>query len=294
MYPAAYQAHLLERLARDHDLVGYVLVSEPPAPRLERYRRLLGRAGGLSPLWAHYQARKSNRAAEKDVRALHERLFFLDGREPRFPKGCERLDVGDVNAAGATRLVAKLAPDIVLVNGTNLLRTPMLTAAETAPLGVVNVHTGLSPYTRGGSCNLWAILERQIQCVGVTVHRIDAGIDSGEIILSGRPSIESCDTFESLEEKTFRLGFDLALEAIQDLASGDALAVPQWEPGRLFLRKTGYHYRPGLRSEANRILQDERLIETYLRHRKKYDEGVRLVTSVRSRAACPPEGFAQC
>src|SRR5262249_23121068 len=147
----------------------------------------------------------------------------------------QNLHCEDVNGPACVSFVSAARPDVIVVNGTNLLRGPMLDVGRSCRFGVLNIHTGLSPYTRGGNCNLHAILYRQIQCIGVTVHFIDAGIDSGDIVLTGRPRVEPGDTFEALEAKTFRLGEELLLAALEDLRAGTARRVPQWTPGRLFL-----------------------------------------------------------
>jgi folate-dependent phosphoribosylglycinamide formyltransferase PurN len=284
------QKHLVSRLAKEHELAGWVSHGYAAPPRSRRLARLVSGLAGPYRAYSHLLARRENAAVDAALQPLWRSLFHEGGEPPRFPGDVPHVHTGDVNAAAAVSFVRERRPDVIVVNGTNLLRAPMLEAGAACRYGILNIHTGLSPYTRGGNCNLHSILHRQVQCVGVTVHYIDPGIDSGDIVLTGRPPVTPEDTFESLDAKTFRLGEELLVTALEDLREGTARRVRQWTPGRLFLKRTGYEYAPGLRSAANRILREEDLLGRYLRHRDVYDETVAIVTTERSRARCPVEG----
>ncbi|MCL4809387.1 MAG: formyl transferase [Thermoanaerobaculia bacterium] len=291
--PGPTQAHLARRLSGEFDLVGCVIRVEPPESRRARLRRLA--AAGMDPhgLLLHLEARAECARREAEAAPAFRGLFPPDGSETSFPSGPPRLEVSDVNSAEAVDFVRGLAPDAVVVNGTNLLRAPMLSLASGITHGFVNVHTGLSPYSRGGNCNLHCILHRQPQAVGVTVHHIDAGVDSGDIVATGRPRLEVGDTIETIDAKTFRLGEDLLVASLLDLEEGVAPRVRQWEPGRLFLRRTGYSYSPALRVRANELLESEGLVSQYHAFRRNYDERIVLVASARAAAILPDTGCAR-
>jgi methionyl-tRNA formyltransferase len=152
----------------------------------------------------------------------------------------------------------------------------MLNLIPNIPYGIINLHTGLSPYSRGGNCNLFMLLEGHPEFVGITIHHIDNGTDSGDIIISARPALEPQDNYAMIDAKTFRLGIDMMLVAIRQLIEGRAARVKQWEKGKLFLRKTGYNYYPYLRLKVNRLLK-KGIISEYLRDRKNLDAGVKLI-----------------
>jgi hypothetical protein len=287
--PGLWQRHLLWRLSREHELVGYVLQESPPGPREARVLETLKRYRDPHRLLDHLDARRALRESERRASAVRRELFFVDGAEPDAP-AVPSVRVPSVNDGPATELVQRLAPDVVVVNGTNLLRGPALAAGAPSRFGILNIHTGLSPYSRGGSCNLHAVLHGQLQLVGVTVHHIDAGIDSGDIVLSGRPDVTPEDTIETLDDRSFRLGEDLLMVALEDLREGCSRRVRQWTAGRLFLKRTGYVYRPRLRVMANRLLHEGGLIQQYLAHRANYDERVSIVVSARSQALHPAAG----
>ncbi|MGE0641499.1 MAG: formyl transferase [Thermoanaerobaculia bacterium] len=269
------QRHFLRRLAELHQLVGVVIHATPPSrnrisERVQRYRNpvLLAR---------HLRARWLARSLGARVAELERRLFWDRDGPPALPIGPRILRTADVNSPEVVAMIAASGADLVCVNGTNLLRAPVLDLAGGIRCGFVNLHTGLSPYTRGGNCNLWALLENHPEWIGVTVHHIDPGIDSGDIILSAQTPLEADDLYEWIQLRNFRQGFDLFLEAIGLFESGSAPRVPQWEEGRLYLRRTGFVYEPWLHVRANRMIR-EGVIRRYLEARTVIDAQVRTVT----------------
>lgn len=120
------------------------------------------------------------------------------------------------------------------------------------------------------------LLEGHPELVGVTVHHIDPGIDSGDIILSARVPMEPDDDVETIEVRSFQVGIELLIEAARRLEAGTAPRVPQWEKGKLFLRRTGYSYEPWQRLLANRRIA-RGLVRTYLADQGRRDGAVRVV-----------------
>lgn len=269
-----YQAELVRRAALRLDLVGVVWHS-PPAPKgtwLQRVSRYRNPRALLRYLEVRACLPRYERAAEQL-------------RQAKFPSpnssrlGVAEINVADINSAEAVDFVRARLPDIVLVNGTNLLRRPVLALLPSIRLGIINLHTGLSPYSRGGNCNLFMVLEGHPELVGVTIHHINRGIDSGDIILSMQVPMFPDDNYEMLDIRTFDTGIDALLSAAQQLDEGRAARVPQWELGKLFLQRTGYSYEPYLRLKANRIVEDG-LIRNYLAERHLRDACVRVIGEV--------------
>jgi methionyl-tRNA formyltransferase len=222
------------------------------------------------------QARRALPPFERLGRALQDRLFRPQGKEPSIPPSVPLLHTDAINGPETVAFLERLAPDLVLVNGTQLLREPVLALKPLLRHGIVNLHTGLSPYSRGANCNLYMILEGHPELVGVTVHHIDPGIDSGDIIRSAQVPLEPGDNFETIDVRSFHVGIELLLAGARELVEGRAARVPQWEKGKLFLQRTGYRYEPWQRLEANRRLEGGLLAE-YLADREARDAAVRLV-----------------
>ncbi len=96
---------------------------------------------------------------------------------------------------------------------------------EIFPQGCFNLHPGYLPYNRGTYANVWAIVEGTP--AGVTLHRIDEGVDTGPIVAQRRVEITPWDTGESLYWKLERAGVDLFQEVWPQVERGDVILKPQ-------------------------------------------------------------------
>ncbi len=135
-------------------------------------------------------------------------------------------------------LIERERPDLVLVSGTDLLRKHTLDRFATK---VMNLHTGLSPYIRGGpNCTNWALALGEFDLIGNTVMWIDPGIDSGAIIATERTPLDGRESFLELHIKVMDHAHDLYRRAVEAFAQGRVLpSVPQSTiaKGRLFLTR---------------------------------------------------------
>lgn len=269
----ASQDYLVARAAEEFELVGVVRHIPRPSQtlgsRLTKY---------LDPrrLFEYLVARLVLPAHERRAQRLERELLWRDGQPPRPPAGVPAIEVEDINSPNTRNFLRGQRPDLVLINGTNLLRRELLRSRRDIRWGFVNLHTGLSPYSRGGNCNLFMMLEGKPELTGITVHHLDAGIDRGDIIVSDQLPLREDDNFEMAEVRCFHHGVERLLEGARAVCEGKAERVPQWEPGKLFLRRTGYVYRPWHRVLVNRMIR-RGLIRDYLRERTERSRAVRLV-----------------
>ena len=99
-----------------------------------------------------------------------------------------------------------------------------------APLGALNVHPSLLPMGRGPEPVFWT-LRRGERETGVTVHRMDAGLDTGPIVAQQAVPVPDGISAPELERDLMTLGGALLVEALPALAAGTLLARPQPEFG---------------------------------------------------------------
>ena len=127
----------------------------------------------------------------------------------------------------AAAWVRDLKPDLlVLAFVTRFVPKEMIDAATH---GGINYHPSLLPKYRGGSAINWAVISGETE-TGVTIHRIDEGVDTGPIILQEKVEIAPEDTVKSLYfEKLYPLGIKLVAEAVRLLREGKAAPVAQDE-----------------------------------------------------------------
>jgi len=97
---------------------------------------------------------------------------------------------------------------------------------ETPRLGSYNVHASLLPTGRGAAPIQWSIIQGDEQ-TGVTIMKMDRGMDTGDIALQHTTPISERDTAGSLSQTLSELGAKAMLEALERLASGELPLIPQ-------------------------------------------------------------------
>jgi methionyl-tRNA formyltransferase len=93
------------------------------------------------------------------------------------------------------------------------------------PAGCVNLHPSLLPYNRGAHPNVWSIIDGTP--AGATLHYVDAGIDTGDIIAQKKVEVEPVDTGETLYRRLERASIDLFADAWTAVRAGNPPRTPQ-------------------------------------------------------------------
>lgn len=92
--------------------------------------------------------------------------------------------------------------------------------------GCINVHASLLPKYRGAAPIQWAIVHGE-QTTGVTTMQLDAGMDTGDILLQAEESIHAQDTVQTLGERLAVLGATLLCKTLTALEQGSVTPQPQ-------------------------------------------------------------------
>jgi methionyl-tRNA formyltransferase len=110
-----------------------------------------------------------------------------------------------------------LKPDAIVIVGYGRLIPQWM--IDLPPLGNINLHASLLPKYRGAAPIQWAIARGET-VTGVTTMKIDAGLDTGDILLQREVAINSDDTAETLAPKLATVGAGLTVETLQGLQKG--------------------------------------------------------------------------
>ncbi len=131
----------------------------------------------------------------------------------------------------AMQMLQDWAPDLIIVAAFGqILRASVL---DLPHLGCVNVHASLLPRGRGAAPIQAAILSGDAE-TGVTIMRMDPGIDTGPMLSQRAVPILPEDTGGSLSQRLALLGADLLLETLPAYLSGELLPQPQPEDGATY------------------------------------------------------------
>jgi methionyl-tRNA formyltransferase len=120
--------------------------------------------------------------------------------------------------------LAAIRPDAIIVVGYGRIIPQWM--IDLPRLGNLNLHASLLPKYRGAAPIQWAIANGD--CVtGVTTMRIDAGLDTGDILMQREIPIGPEDTAQTLGPKLASIGADLMIETLRGLDSGQVRPTPQ-------------------------------------------------------------------
>ncbi|WP_375272198.1 formyltransferase family protein [Sphingomonas sp.] len=241
--PGANHRALASRLHRIHPLAHVAIVTPPPP---KRRQPIMPRLAARTVAWP-----------------LRRAWFaMLDHYESAAtPGGAATSRHRDVNAASVAAMIARERPELVVVSGTNLLRAPLI--AQIADFGrIMNLHTGISPYLKGGpNCTNWALALGRLELIGSTIMWLDRGIDTGDIIATEQAPLSGRERLDELHLRVMEHAHDLYARCYARAVAGQALpSVAQATIGTGLLRRSRdwtatemlralanfyLHYRPG-------------------------------------------------
>ena len=156
------------------------------------------------------------------VAVWKEMLAEYQRRYPQLP-AAEQVRVRNVNDEATLETLRRHDPDLVVVSGTNLVGRRVIELASRR-LGVVNMHTGISPYVKGGpNCTNWCLAEATFHLIGTTVMWLDAGIDTGGIIATEQTPLDGGESLFDLHWKVMEHAHEMYVSAVRRLARGEQL-----------------------------------------------------------------------
>jgi len=222
----ANQKALANKIAERFDLCGLVIDKKTDLKK--------------PPLWKKIPA------------ALQDRFFFntinnawssmqhaYQQQYPRWPETAT-ISVGSINSDEAFHFTQQLSPDLIVVSGTSLVKKKMLSLSPS--IGIINLHTGLSPYIKGGpNCTNWCISTGQFDMIGNTIMWINEGIDAGNIIVTERTLLKDVKDLRDIQWSVMEHAHELYLKAIYYLQNfpppHTSVAQNQITPGKLYLTR---------------------------------------------------------
>ena len=244
MGPSAGSQYVFSRLAAEVDLVAVV---KQQRPRREVLRAVFRRGKKLR---RGYWLDRLLLGAYTKLKLKRQALACSEYREVRaaadFQPDCAVQRVESINDPSVIDVLQKTQPELVVVLGTSIIKEPVLAAAPC----FVNLHAGITPMYRGAHGQFWAVLNRDFGNVGVTLHFVDKGIDTGAIVKQGRFAFDpAIDNLLTLLAKSSVTGAKLILDWIHDNRENFRASSTLSPPGPSQL-----HYSPGL-SDYHRFEQ---------------------------------------
>ena len=160
-------------------------------------------------------------ALDHGIAVAQPRSLRLDGKYPE-------------DAAAARDALLAAQADVMVVAAYGLILPQWV--LDMPAKGCLNIHASLLPRWRGA-----APIHRAIEAgdaeTGVTIMQMDAGLDTGDMLLVEKTPIAPTDTTAVLHDRLARLGGRLIVEALEMAACGGLTRTPQPEPGITYAHK---------------------------------------------------------
>lgn len=221
-----HHAYLSTLLRLRFDVAAVVM--EPGAAQLRRVRRRRQWRNWMAGVYHAWRRRAFG------LDAYRRHYFALPAEWPA-PPPCERLTVDSINDPAVPALLARIRPDVTLVIGTTILGRAVLEAAGPR---VINLHGGYLPDYRGNHCFFFALRDRAWDRIGSSIHFVNEGIDTGDLVEVVRPALHPGDTAEMLYCRAEKRAIHRLAEWLGHLQAGGTLPRrPQERRGRLYLTR---------------------------------------------------------
>jgi methionyl-tRNA formyltransferase len=121
--------------------------------------------------------------------------------------------IASVNSDECREQLKKLKPRIIIINGTRIIGKKTLAATNAV---FMNTHHGITPRYRGANGAYWALFNNDRANCGVTVHLVDEGIDTGNIIAQANITPEAKDSFVTYPYLLTEKALPLLVQAVRD------------------------------------------------------------------------------
>lgn len=142
--------------------------------------------------------------------------------------------VDNLHSPESIARVQAFAPDLGLSLAAPILREPLFSAPR---LGTINLHKGKVPDYRGMPPAFWELWNGE-PSVGCTVHRVDAKLDTGQIVRQTHIERAAFSTLRGLQLQLDEVGIELMTAAVQDILAGKAVTSPQPAGGKTYRKPT--------------------------------------------------------
>jgi methionyl-tRNA formyltransferase len=168
-----------------------------------------------------YNKYKASFLKINDSEAIKKNLF--PGKsEILYEKDIPTIEVENINEKKCIEFISGYEPDIIAVCGTSVIKPAVFNLSRS---GTINIHCGITPEYRSADPIFWALYSGEPDKVGVTIHFVDEGIDTGGIIYQEAVGVKKSDNLSTLYVKCIKRGAELMARAISDFENNKVKTI---------------------------------------------------------------------
>ncbi|CAM4206309.1 formyl transferase [Lacicoccus alkaliphilus] len=148
--------------------------------------------------------------------------------------------IGSVNSDHMRKRLGELQPDLVIINGTPIIKRHILEAVDGHFL---NIHVGITPKYRGVHGGYWALYNNEGTLAGVTTHFVDTGIDTGAVLDQKMVQVTGGDNFLTYTHLQAAAALENYNDIVKSILDDDFhLMEPLTEESRIWSHPTLLQY----------------------------------------------------
>lgn len=206
------------------DLAAIIEIHEPHGRLRKRIWREFKRVGFWRfmdvlafRLYSRWMLRSLDRQFEEQL------LRSLETRYPDLPPDTPILTTPSPNSAEAEQLMREVKPDIILARCKSILNARIF---KQATAGTFVMHPGICPQYRNAHGCFWAMAQRDMENVGMTLLKIDEGVDTGPVYGYYRTNFEELtQTHNMVQNLVVFDNLDMLRAKLEEIVAGTASAI---------------------------------------------------------------------
>jgi folate-dependent phosphoribosylglycinamide formyltransferase PurN len=210
-------------LASSLRLAGLIIIRDPHSRLWRKAKREIARVGWLRFLDVlAFRAFARLRLARRDQAWKDAEVERLRRRYPAELASVPRIVVSSPNAAESREFIERLRPDLAIARCKVILKQSIFGVPR---VGTFVLHPGICPEYRNAHGCFWALTRRDFDRVGMTLLRVDPGIDTGPIFLHGSYDFDEVGESHSvIQWRTVTENLDAIANVLTALCRGEQVA----------------------------------------------------------------------
>lgn len=234
-----HSIYVVNRIVKEKDVIGKVvenreLLKMDRTDKWEHWNNLRKRYGLCKTIDRYLYLRYYRKYIHKKEEKEKISALFPNGEEITYNDTIPTIEVDNINDNKAFQFISQLSPDLICVCGTSVIKPRIF---DLAKHGAINIHVGITPEYMSAKPIEWALHNKDYDNVGVTVHFVDQGVDTGDIIFQEKIPINNGESVGSIYARCKIAGCNLMLRATSEIEKG---TVKRWRkegvPGRKYIR----------------------------------------------------------
>lgn len=217
-----HNIYVVNRIVKEKNVIGRVienrgLVKKDHADKWVYWNNIRKRYGLWKTIDRYLYLKSYSKYIHKKEEQEKIAILFPNGDEISYKDQIPTIEVGNINDEKACEFISNLSPDIICVCGTSVIKPHIFNLSKH---GAINIHVGITPEYRSAKPIEWALHNKDYEKVGVTVHFVDEGIDTGDILFQERIPFTKEDNVGSIYARCKVVGCNLMLRAISEIEDG--------------------------------------------------------------------------